>query len=268
MKISLSGFLFENPDGTAELTFEEFANFAVETGYDAVQPRNSQIPLNTSETRLTRYRSLLDSLGLETSCVTFRRPPKNPRKRDRAFERSLRMAEILGADLIKLSGAPIDWIKRAAETAAERGVTLAVNNHVNTPAETLTGTLELFEKVASANFALLFDPMHLHLGGEDEVECLKTLYPFVRDVLVQCVREIENGNETVVSRAGKNYAKTTIDNAPVQDWPAILAELERRDYDGWITVIENSWPRNSRKNVAETTLRFIKSRTTLRSANQ
>ena len=52
-----------------------------------------------------------------------------------------------------------------------------------------------------------------------------------------------------VSHSGKNYVKTCIDENPIQDWPAVLGKLKQLGYDGWITVIENAWPQQQRKEV-------------------
>ncbi len=92
--------------------------------------------------------------------------------------------------------------------------------------------------------------MHLAIAGEDYPGAIDTFYPRICNVLVQCVCPAREGETPFIIHAGKEYVKARIDENTFQDWPVVFGKLKRLGYDGWITVIENTWPQDQRKKVA------------------
>ena len=66
MNLALSGRLFETPAGYA-LDLEAFLKFARACGYDGVEIRYPQLPLETPSARLDETAALLKTLGLAWS---------------------------------------------------------------------------------------------------------------------------------------------------------------------------------------------------------
>ncbi len=257
MRLSLSGFLFEDDYRTQSLSFADFAALARRAGYSGVELRGTQVSLETSVDVVARYRAILDDHGLCVTCMTPRGLPMEFEERDEMFLRYLDLAERMNCQLLKVSGES-GWLRKAACKAAARGIVLATNVHVNSPAETVAGAKTLLEAVDHSNFGLLYDPMHLAIAGEDYLGAIETLYPHIRGVLVQCVRPALDGEEPVIAHRSKGYVKTLIDDEPVQDWPAVSGRLKRLGYDGWITVIENAWPQEQREEVAIKTADYLR----------
>ena len=257
MRLSLSAFLFEDDRNAMTIEFGRFVELARSVGCDAVELRHSQANPGTPRESVQRCKALLDEAGLFVAALNPRHVPPEGRERDRYFDAYLDVAVALGARLIKISGTP-EWLRGAATRAMERGIVLAVNTHVQAVTETIQGALGLARQVDHPNFGILHDAVHLKVAGEDEVRAVDELYPFIRGVLVQCLRPARPNEQAVFSYHGRDYARTVMDETPVQDWPAIVRALKGRGYDGWIGIVENGWLPERRAEVALRTVRHIR----------
>lgn len=258
MKLSLSGFLFEDNYVTNSLSFFDFVQLAVKAGYKGVELRKTQVSLDTPRRLLSEYRDILDDKGLRVTCMTPRGMPAEEPARREFFARYLDIAEFMGCEMLKIN-ASSQWMYYAAGKALERNIIVGTNTHIKSPTETVYGTEKLISEVNHGNFAIFYDSMHLAIAGEDYMGAIDRFFPQMCNVLVQCVCMPESDESPVISYGGKNYIKTRIDENPIQDWPGILKKLKMLDYKGWITVIENGWPLEKRQAVAIKTLEYIKS---------
>ena len=77
--------------------------------------------------------------GLSVLCLTTRGMPAEGPARDEFFDRYLELCVDLECTLLKTSG-ETEWARAAAEQAKTAGVTVASNNHINSPLETVAGT--------------------------------------------------------------------------------------------------------------------------------
>jgi len=258
LELSLSGFLFERQYSTCDLTIEEFARVAVEAGYNAVELRKTQVNPDTSADEVERIRSTIRDAGLYVSCITTRGMPGEGAERNEFLLRYLDLATRLGCRLIKTGGDP-DWCRWAAEKASEVGVALASNNHVGGVLETVSGTLEHLGNINHPNFGLLYDPLHLYVGAEDYLGCIAEFVGITRNILVQSVRPGKPGEQSTWQRGGRAWVSALPDEPGVQDWSAILNTFKRLHYGGLITVIENGWPSQRRRFVAQHCAEVIRS---------
>ncbi|MFH1614834.1 MAG: sugar phosphate isomerase/epimerase [Planctomycetota bacterium] len=257
MQLSLSGFLFEEDYKRQSLSFEDFAVLARQAGYTGVELRDTQINLNTSGNAVSQYRSVLDDNGLCVTCMIPRKMPLEDEERSDLFARYLDLAAKMGCRLLKVSGNP-HWLRLATHKAAGYGIVVATGTHINSPTETVSGTKKLLEEVNHHNFGLLYDCMHLAIAAEDYLGAIDILYPHIYNVLVQCVHPTDKGENAVITYANTKYVKTRIDERPIQNWPAVFAKLKHLGYNGLITVIENTWPIEKRKDIAFVYAKYIK----------
>ena len=259
IRLSLSGFLFEN-NGTQSLSFSDFAVLAQEAGYKGVELRKTQINLDTPPNLVKEYREILNGNDLCVTCMTPRGLPVDKNDRDEYFNKYLNLAANMKCDLLKISGTAVkdtNWLRHAIQLASSYNIDLAINTHINSPTETTAGSLTLASAIQSSHFGLLYDSMHLSIANEDYLNAIKILYPHINGVLVQCLRPAAKDEIPAIQHSGKNYAKTCIDQTPIQDWPAIISKLKLLNYDGWITVIENSWPVDQQKDIAIRTAKYL-----------
>ncbi len=261
IKLSLSGFLFETEKGKQSISFAEFCELANANGYNGVELRKTQITPDTPPNTIKQYRIILNDNGLSVTCITPRGIPSgNGNARNDFFKRYLDLANSMECKLMKIAGANVndhDWLRNAVQEASGRGIDLAINTHINSPTETVAGALNLTKKINSPHFGILYDCMHLCIADEDYLGAIDKLYPTIRGILVQCLCPAEKGENPTIIHKGKKYAKCRIDQNPIQDWPSIISKLKSLNYNGWITVIENSWPQNQQKKVAINTAKYI-----------
>ena len=249
MRLSLSGFLFEDDYSTQSVGFAEFCEIARCAGYEGVELRRTQIQPDTPKAACKELLAIVRDAGLGVTCLTARGIPSSGDERDRFFHRYLDLCGDLQCDLLKIGGDK-QWLRQAATIAQEQNVTLAQNNHVGGPLETVAGTRQHFQQINHSNVMLLYDSMHMNVAGEDYVRCIEELVRITRNILVHSVRPATSTEQASIEREGKRWA-TAMPNEPgVQNWPAIMNQYKRLGYDGLITVIESGWPQQKRRDVA------------------
>lgn len=257
MRVSLSGFLFEDGYVTQSIGLERFCALAAELGCDGVELRRTQVePGSAPRERAAALRAVREN-GLEVSCLTARAMPAGGPERDAFLSSYLDLSEELGCRLLKAGGEP-DWMRRAAERAAGRGVALAQNNHVGSSLQTVRGTLEFFAAVGHPNAGLLYDSFHLRAAGDDYLGCVPALHGLVRNILVHSIRPATPDDPRALTMAGRRWAICHPDDPGAQDWRAILGAFRRLGWEGWVTVIESGWPREEREAVARRNVAFLR----------
>ena len=143
MKLTLSGFLFEDGYATQSLGFDRFCALARSAGYAGVELRDTQIKPDSTASQKREIIRLTRREGLAVTCLTARKLPKSDPERDVFFLKYLELCRELRCGLLKIIS-DTSWLRQAAEQAQTYGVTLATNNHVGTPLETIAGTRQYF----------------------------------------------------------------------------------------------------------------------------
>ena len=257
MKLSLSGFLFEDDYASQSVSFERFCEIAASAGYEGVELRRTQITMEAPAQRRSELLRIARDAGLAITCLTVRYSPKTQPQRDAYFLRHLQLCADLECGLLKTGGDPA-WREQMAERALEFGVTLASNNHVGSQRETVAGTRQFFAESPHANYGLLYDSMHLRVSGEDYVGCIEEFYPRVRNILMHSLRPAERDEDGAMEISGRYWNRALPDAEGVQDWPAIFRAFRRLGYDGLVTVIEAGWPSEQREDIARRCARTLK----------
>ncbi len=249
MKLSLSGFLFEDNYTSQSVDFAAFCSIAKSYGYAGVELRQTQVSLQTPKAGRKEMLSIVKDMGLVVTCLTARGLPLRGKERGDVFESYLELCSDMGCGLMKISGAPA-WCHEAATKAEAYGVTLASNNHVGGQLETVDGTRAFINAVGHTNFGLLYDCMHLMVGREDYLGCISEFSEFTKNILMQSRRPARSEDESKTTINGKSWTRALPCESGVQDWQSVFAEFKRQNYDGLITVIENGWPVDRREEVA------------------
>lgn len=249
MLLSLSGFLFEDEYRSQSVSFAEFCSIARSAGYGGVELRRTQVDPDMSTDGRRELVHIARDAGLRITCLTARGLPDAGKERDEFFLRYLQLCRDLECSLLKIGG-QTSWLRSAASKAQEYAVTLASNNHIGTPLETVDGTKAYFAEIDHPNFALLYDSLHLYVCGEDYLRCIGEFVSITRNILVHSVRPAAPDERGVMEKAGREWVAALPDEPGVQDWPAVLAGFKELRYDGPITVIENGWPKDQREHVA------------------
>lgn len=250
MKLSLSGFLFEDGYSSQSLDLTAFCGLAREAGYQGVELRDTQINFNAGIAERRAALSLIRDEGLSVTCLTARSLPASGPQRDENFKRYLELCFDLECRLLKISGEPA-WLRAAAVRAADMKVTLATNNHVGGRLETVAGTRQYLAEIGIADFGLLYDALHLSIMGQDYLACIPEFFGRVRNILVHSLRPAQAGEQVDIARGGRSWTKALPDEPGIgQDWPGIFRAFKRLGYQGLITFIESGWPPAQRADIA------------------
>ena len=194
MKLSLSVRIAEAPSKTKlNVPLGDLVQLAKELGYQAVCMRASAGGVHTPRAELERMRRDVERAGLVVSMVTadFDVPLNNDEgpKSLREIGPSLDVAETLGSNLIRIcmkSAADIEWARRAADLAAERGIRLAHQCHTTTLFEQVEQSVEVLKRVGRPNLGMIYEPANLMLCGESYGrETLEKFAPYLMNVYVQ-----------------------------------------------------------------------------------
>jgi sugar phosphate isomerase/epimerase len=140
-----------------------------------------------------------------------------------------------------------DGITACLPHAAERGVTLILENHYkdnywNYPefAQHMDVFCELVERIHSPHFGVNFDPSNSLLAGEDPLELLRrvknrvvTMHASDRYLASGTIDDLRR-EEDVIGYAKR--LKHGVIGRGMNDYDAIFTELASVGFDGWISI--------------------------------
>ncbi len=239
MKLSLSGRMFEVDYQYCELSMADFAATARDIGYQGVELRKTQVSLDTPAQEVTQIARIIEKAGLEVTCVTTRGVSLKDQENFELFKKYVRLAETLGCKLIK-AGGDIPWVRRAADYAAEHGITTAGNTHIKTPFETVSSALERLRAIGRKNYRLIYDPANLFMAQEDYgAKTVEKLADFICYVTVQCPQSVPlKQEEGLFEYKGFAYKQGLPGEEGTPNFNSVFRGLHRIGYEGWVSVVE------------------------------
>lgn len=247
MELSLSVRIAEAACKTRlNVPFAYLVDLAVQHGYRAICMRASAGGIGTPSAELARLRATVDAAGLRISMVTADCdvPLNNAHGPDslRDIEPSLRVAESLGCDLIRVclkSTDDIPWARRAADAAAARGIRLAHQCHTTTLFEQIDRSLEVLRLIDRANFGIIYEPANLLLCGQPyDLTALQALAPYLMNVYVQNHRLDPAGPEELETwcRGPVRFHHLPVWESGGVDFPCVARALREIGYTGCLTI--------------------------------
>ena len=252
MKLSVStriaeGFLSKEE---ATLTLEQLSILAAESGYDAICMRASQVGIHSGSSKVAEARTVLDAHDLQVSMVSgdFDIVYNNERGPNCLHNIGpyLDLAEQLGAPMIRVcmkTAENIPAAKKAVEAAAERGLVLVHQCHVQSLFETIDSIEETLRAVDHDHFGLIYEAANLEQCGQDYgVETIARLAPWIRNVYLQN-QQMHDGGSVVLDtwcRGPVSFDVIPIAEPGGVDFPSVFAGLKAVDYQGPITVHQSA----------------------------
>lgn len=237
-----------DPAGLLALTAElglDGIELVVQDGYRCALPPDAP---------LTAARALQDqasALGLSVGgLVPYAKGQNHP---DAAVRRAaiaelthaVRLAGAAGAPIVRVFAgeavAERDWdrarddladaLRELSGIAADVGVTLAIENHMDTMATTAAHTMEIVRAVGHPATGVLFDPANLALmRAEPPQDALTMQAAAIRHVHVKDMAWVGGQRRAALPGAG------------VMPWPNLVANLRARGYAGaWSLEYEARW---------------------------
>ena len=207
MKLSLSTRVAESfsDKRQAAMTLADLAKIADGEGYQAICMRASQVGVDSSREEVAAARELLAARGLGVSMVTGDFPiPENSDEGPgslRNITPYLDLADGLDCDLLRVcmkTADDVEWARRAADEARERGLRLAHQCHTRSLFETVDESVQVLRAVDRPNFGITYEPANLELCGQDYgAATLQALAPWIFNVYVQNQRLHAGGADRI-----------------------------------------------------------------------
>lgn len=248
MKLSLSVRIAESPSrkDLAVVPIEELAPLARAAGFSGLSMRASALSVDSPPERVRAARAQLDRLGLAVSMVmgNVALAANTPDAPDclRNIAPHLDLAEALGARLVRVmihGDDDIPHVQRAADQAAERGLTLAQQTHWGTLCETVDESLDIVRRVGRRNFGITYEPANLLACGADYgPDSIARLAPHLVNVYFQNIRLDPAGRYVFKSRRNgpAKLEFVELDDPGGIDVRPLVAALKKAGYDGWFSV--------------------------------
>jgi len=234
----------------ASMSFASLADLAVAAGYDAICMRASQIGVQSSQDAVRDARRVLDERGLNVSMISgdFNIVYNNDHGPDclKNITPYLDLAESLRAPMIRVCiKQPDDVIQAqaAADQAAQRGLVLVHQCHVQSLFETLDEIEARLQAIDRPNFGLIFEAANLEQCGQEYgVAAIERLAPWIKNVYLQNQRMTPDGSITLGTWCN---GPVTIDLCEIHDsgglnFPSIFEGLKNIGYNGPVTVHQSA----------------------------
>ena len=141
-----------------------------------------------------------------------------------------------------------DCIYTCLPYAAERGITLIIENHYKDDfweypefAQKMDVFCKLVDSIDHPNFGVNYDPSNTYLAGEDPIELLKrvsnrvvTMHAsdrYLKEGTIEDLRKEEGGAQGYARRLSHGEI-----GKGLNDYDAIFTELKRVGFDSWISI--------------------------------
>ncbi|MFT5030394.1 MAG: sugar phosphate isomerase/epimerase [Candidatus Binatia bacterium] len=252
MKLSVScriaeGFLSKEE---AIMSFPELCDLAVDAGYNSICMRASQIGVQSTDEAIAGARECLDarSLGVTMISGDFNIVYNNERGPNclNTITPYLNLAEQLGAPLIRVCIKTEDDIaaaQRASDEAAERGLTLVHQCHVQSLFETVDDIERRLRQINRPNFGLIFEAANLEECRQSyDAATIARLAPWIRNVYLQNQRLNPSGAVTLDTwkHGPISFDIIGIPESGGINFKAVFDGLKQAGYDGIITVHQSA----------------------------
>ncbi len=226
--------------------FARLAQAAKEAGYDALCMRASVISIDSHGVQRQAILRELEVQKLEVSMVTgdFAVPENSAAGPDclRNIEPYLDLCQDLRCNLIRVclkTEEDIRAARRAADEAHERQIRLAHQCHTQSLFETVSGSLDVLQRIDRPNFGLIYEPANLALCGQAYGwDTLQRLQPFLFNVYLQNHVPVVGGSlimQTWTRGATPSELLRFTDPTGI-DMLEIMGWLQDLGYTGFVTL--------------------------------
>lgn len=260
--------------GTPEYTVCEAIELLHKMGADGVEivvqdDYKSGLPTHCSREILEQVKQCAQDNHIQIICLTpynsyFNSLDEEVRQKElAAIEDVIGYCDFLGAKYIRIYGGNlvagdtekleerwaklVESLRYLGDKAAEKGVTLVVENHFNTMAVSANQSAKLMEDVNHPAVRILYDQANLAFtGNEDYVQAIQTQQQYVAYMHVKDLVFKEGvaftSSDVAHPKEEERNVYTRIVGEGVLPWPEILRAVKEQGYDGWLSLeYERRW---------------------------
>jgi sugar phosphate isomerase/epimerase len=252
MKLSLScriaeGFLSKEE---AMMPLADLCDLAVQAGYEAICMRPSQLSIHSTVDQISAARDTISHRGLGVTMVSGDVDIVYNNERGRNCLQNiaphLDLAETLGAPMVRVcikSADDIAAAQRAGDEAAQRGISLVHQCHVQSLFETVDQIEQCLKQIDRPNFGLIFEAANLEECRQDYGPAtIARLAPWIRNVYLQNQRISASGDITLETWT---HGPVSLDIMDIPDeggidFARVFDGLKQVGYDGVVTVHQSA----------------------------
>lgn len=260
--------------GTPEYTVCEAIELLHKIGADGIEivvqdGYRSGIPCDCDEKTLAEIKQCAQRNGIEVVCLTpynsfFNSLDEAERQREiAAIQKVIGYCAYFGAGYIRIYGGNlvagdteklqerraklIDSMRVLGDLAAEKNVTLVIENHFNTMAVSARDSAALIHDINHKAVRILYDQANLTFTeNEDYKKAIAIQQQYVRHIHVKDLvfKEGMPFSSSDVARPDESERNvyTRIVGEGIVPWPEILRLVKEQGYDGWLSLeYERRW---------------------------
>ena len=229
----------------------DFIRLAADTGFDMVELRANQVPLESTDAELSKLRGVLDDSGVGVSMVVVG-------DADQAADWA-GVARALGTSCLRVSGT-VEAFAAAAESLPD-DLRLVFQMHSGSGFENVAQAAESLARIPSDRFGVMPEPANLLFSGETWSD---DLFVPLKGRIYGCNAQsiaLDPGSDTSVpmndGRKVPYSRRAWSDNAEL-GFPAFIAALRAVGYDDYINFIDPSLPGTSVRDLAAGTAEYAR----------
>lgn len=248
MRLSLSGRILQ---GAQEMTTPDFIGLARDTGFDLVELRANQVPVDSTDEELADLRQTLDNAGIGVSMIVIGNA-------DQAGA-WVRVARALGATNLRAQGT-LETLGNAAEALPD-DLRLVFQMHSGSPFENVSMAADSLAKIPSAGFGLMPEPANLLFAGESWHDGLfAPLKGRIYGCNAQSIALDETSDSAVTMSDGRKvpYSRCAWQDNVSLGFAEFIGALRAVGYDDFINFIDPSLPGTSVHELAKSTADYAR----------
>jgi len=250
------------------MTLRELCDLAVAAGYEAICMRASQIGIYSPASAIAEAQETIRQRKLDVTMISgdFDIVHNNDRGPNclQDITPHLNLAQDFGAKLIRVcikKESDILAARRAADEAAQRGITLVHQCHVQSLFETVDEIESRLRQIDRPNFGLIFEAANLEECRQDYGPAtIARLAPWIRNVYLQNQRLNSEGAITLDTwtHGPVSFDMINIPDPGGIDFSVVFDGLKQSGYDGIVTVHQPAPQDGDHLRAATKTARFLK----------
>lgn len=249
MKLSLSGRILQG--GAPRMSTTEFIHLARDTGFDMVELRPDQVPVDSSDADLAAVRQVLDDAEIGVSMIVTGGIAE--------VASWVRVARVLGTTHLRVGGtaeelcAAVDWLPEDLRLVSQM--------HSQSPFENVALAAESLAQIPDTRFGVMPEPANLLFAGERWTSDLFTpLKERIYGCNAQSIGLDRSSDTQVVMNDGRQVPYSRLDwSANTElDFPGFIAALQAIGYDDFINFIDPFQPGRTVSDLAASTAAYAR----------
>ncbi|MDP6778518.1 MAG: TIM barrel protein [Candidatus Latescibacteria bacterium] len=248
MKLSLSGRILQ---GAPEMSTPDFIRLARDTGFDMVELRANQVPLESTEADLSELRRVLDDSGVGVSMIVVGGA-------DQARE-WIDVARAVGATNLRANGS-VEALSAAADSLPE-DLRLVFQMHSGSEFENVAQAADSLARIPSDRFGVMPEPANLLFSGERWSDDLFVpLKGRIYGCNAQSIALDPESDTSVPMNDGRKvpYSRRAWSDNAELGFPEFISALRAVGYDDYINFIDPSLPGTSVQDLAAGTAEYAR----------